>query len=122
MFDFTKHLTIRYRTLPSAILTSIFHVTHIFCYFFSRSSHRRCSIKKGVVRNFAKFAGKHLCQSLFFNKVTSLKPATLLKKETLAQVLFCECCKISKKTFSYRTPPVAAPVKGFCKAPHLRCF
>ena len=29
------------------------------------SSHRRCSIKKGVLRNFAKFTGKHLCQSLF---------------------------------------------------------
>ena len=23
-----------------------------------------------VLRNFAKFAGKHLCQSLFFNKAT----------------------------------------------------
>ena len=28
----------------------------------SRSSHRRCSVKKGVLRNFAKFIGKHLCQ------------------------------------------------------------
>ena len=27
--------------------------------------------KKGVLRNFAKFTGKHLCQSLFFNKVAS---------------------------------------------------
>ena len=25
--------------------------------------------KKGVLRNFAKFTGKHLCRSLFFNKV-----------------------------------------------------
>ena len=25
--------------------------------------------KKGVPRNFAKFTGKHLCQSFFFNKV-----------------------------------------------------
>ena len=25
--------------------------------------------KKGVLRNFAKFIGKHMCQSLFFNKV-----------------------------------------------------
>ena len=25
--------------------------------------------KQGVFRNFAKFTGKHLCQSLFFNKV-----------------------------------------------------
>ena len=34
-----------------------------------RGSHRRCSVKKGVLRNFAKFTGKHLCQCLFFNKV-----------------------------------------------------
>ena len=37
-----------------------------------RSSHRRCSIEKGVSENFAKFAGKHLCQSIFFNKVAGL--------------------------------------------------
>ena len=36
--------------------------------------------KKGVARNFAKFTGKHLCQSLFFNKMAGLRPATLLKK------------------------------------------
>ena len=28
--------------------------------------------KKGVLRNFAKFTGKHLRQSLFFNKVADL--------------------------------------------------
>ena len=33
-----------------------------------RSSHRRCSIKTGVLKNFAKLTGKHLCQSLFFDK------------------------------------------------------
>ena len=38
----------------------------------SRSSHQRCSITKGVLRNFAKFTGKHLCQSFFFNKVAGL--------------------------------------------------
>ena len=38
-----------------------------------RSSHRRCSVRKGVLRTFAKFAGKHLCQSLFFNKVAGLR-------------------------------------------------
>ena len=31
----------------------------------SRSSHQRCSIRKGVFRNFTKFTGIHLCQSLF---------------------------------------------------------
>ena len=33
-----------------------------------RSSHQRSSVKKGAFKNFAKFTGKHLCQSLF-NKV-----------------------------------------------------
>ena len=28
--------------------------------------------KKGVLKNFAKFTGKQLCQSLFFNKVGGL--------------------------------------------------
>ena len=36
--------------------------------------------KKVVLNNFAKFTGKHLCQSLFFHKVAGLRPATLLKK------------------------------------------
>ena len=37
--------------------------------------------KKGVLRNFAKFTGKRLYQSLFFNKVAGLRrPANLLKK------------------------------------------
>ena len=36
--------------------------------------------KKGVIRNVAKFTGKHLCQSLSFNKVAALRPASLLKK------------------------------------------
>ena len=29
-----------------------------------RSSHERCSIRKGVLKNFANFTGKHLCWSL----------------------------------------------------------
>ena len=45
-----------------------------------RSSHQMYSIIKGVLRNFAKFTGKHLCQSLFFNKVVVLSPVSLLKK------------------------------------------
>ena len=50
----------------------------VFLHF--RSSHWRCSIKKGILRNFTKFTGKHLCKSLFFNKVAGLRPAILLKK------------------------------------------
>ena len=50
-----------------------------------RSSHQSYFIKKGVLRNFKKFTGKHLCQSLFFNKVAGLKPETLLKKRLWQQ-------------------------------------
>ena len=45
-----------------------------------RSSRQKVFRKKGVFRNFAKFIGKHLCQSLFFNKAAGLRAATLLKK------------------------------------------
>ena len=56
----------------------------------NRSSRPEIFLKKGVLRNFAKFTGNHLCQRLFFNKVAGLRlifdevaglrPATLLKK------------------------------------------
>ena len=51
---------------------------------FRRSCPKMFS-KKGVLKNFAKFTGKHLCQSVYFNKV-----ANFIKKETLAQVFSCE--------------------------------
>ena len=39
--------------------------------------------KKGVLRNFAKFTGKHLCQRLFFNKVAGVE---LQVNRTLCQI------------------------------------
>ena len=38
-----------------------------------RGSHQRCSIKKDVLKNFTKLTGKHLCQSLFFDKAAGLR-------------------------------------------------
>ena len=37
-----------------------------------RSSRPGVFCEKGVLRNFVNFTGKHLCQSLFFNKVAGL--------------------------------------------------
>ena len=62
---------------------------YVFVVRSYRSSHRRFSVRK-VVRNFGKFTGKHLRQSLFFNSC---------KKETLTQVFCCEFCEISVNTF-----------------------
>ena len=66
---FTKYI------FPSLLINFYYHVVLLL-----RSSHHRCSMKKGFLRNFTKFTGKHLCQKLFFNKVTDLRPATLFKK------------------------------------------
>ena len=46
----------------------------------SRNSRPEVFCKNGDLRNFAKFTEKHMCQSLFFNKVAALRPATLSKK------------------------------------------
>ena len=53
----------------------------------NRSSRLDVFCRIGVFRNFAKFTGKHLCQSLFFNE------------ETQAKLFSCEFCEISKNAF-----------------------
>ena len=46
----------------------------------TRSSHRKCSVEKGVLKNLGKFTGKHLCWSLFFNKGAGLQACNIIKK------------------------------------------
>ena len=50
-----------------------------------RSSRPEVFCKKGILKEFAKSTGKHLCQSLFLNKVAGLRTS-----------------------YFYGTPPVAA--------------
>ena len=50
-----------------------------------RCSRPEVVCKKGVLRNFAQLTGKHMCQSLFFNKVAGLRP----EEETLTQMFSC---------------------------------
>ena len=69
-----------------------------------RGSHQRCSVRIRVVRNFAKFTGKKLCQILFFNKVTGLRPATLFKKILWHRYFPVNFAKFLRTPF-YRTPP-----------------
>ena len=45
---------------------------------------------------------------IIFLEISQNKVAGLVKKETLAQVFSCGFCEISKNTFFYSTPPVAA--------------
>ena len=61
----------------------------------SRSNHRRCSVKKGVLKNFTKFTQKHL----------------LIKNKTPTQVLSCGFCETFKNTCS--TEPHHAYASGY---------
>ena len=79
-----------------------------FFKFFSqsgsyRSSHGRCSVKKGVPRNFAKVTGKHLCQSLFLNRVAGHMPATLLKKRLWHRCFYGNFAKFLATPFLQNT-------------------
>ena len=79
-----------------------------FSYFFSsvsivdfqraniscRSSHQRRSIKKCVLKSFAKFTGKHLYQSLLFLIKLHSEVCNFVKKDTLAQVFSYKFCEI----------------------------
>ena len=50
--------------------------TNVYLYLrtsMDRSSRPEVFCKKGVLRNLTKFTGKHLCQGLFFNKVSGLR-------------------------------------------------
>ena len=52
-------------------------------------------LEKVVYKNFAKFTGKHLCQSLFFNKVAGLRP-NISKKDLMIINRSHQMCSIKK--------------------------
>ena len=60
-----------------------------------RSCHWRGSVRKGVLRNFAIFRGKHLWGPLAWN---------FIKIETQTQIFSGEFCEISKNTFLAEHP------------------
>ena len=69
----------------------------------TRSNHKRCYVIKGVLRNFAKFTEKHLCQLLFYNKVAGPESATLIKKRLWHRCFPMNFAKFLRTTF-HRTP------------------
>ena len=68
-----------------------------------RNNHQRCSMKKGIVRNFGKCAGKHLCQSFFFNKFAGLRLPTLLKKRLWHRRYLVNFVKLLRTPFLQNT-------------------
>ena len=75
------------------------------------SSHQRCSVRKSVFRSFIKFTRKHMCHSLFFNKVTGLMPATLLKNRLWHRCFQVNFVKFLRKLFFTEHPWTTSSVK-----------
>ena len=67
------------------------------------TSHPEVFCKKDVLKNFSKFAGKHLCQSIFLNKAASLRPATLLKRDS-GRCFLVKHAKFLRTPFLQNTP------------------
>ena len=57
-----------------------------------------------ALKNFTKLTGRHLCWSLFLNKVVGLA-CNFIEKEIPKKVFFCKFCEKFKKHLFYRTPP-----------------
>ena len=74
---------------------------NIMTLWYSESSHPEMFCKKGSFRNFAKFTGKHLCQSFVFNKVAGL----VISNSPFLTARFI--CIDNRKTLSKNTRPNA---------------
>ena len=96
------------------VILQIFFQKIIVKHITKRSSHQGCSVKKGVLRNFAKFTGKHLCQNLFFLIKLQASACNSIKKEALAQSCPVNFAKFLSTPF-YRTPPGDC----FCHGCHM---
>ena len=69
-------------------------------HILDRSSHRRCSVRKDVLRNFAKFTGKHLCQGLF---MSGPKACNFIKKRLWHRCFPVNFAKVLRTLFLQNT-------------------
>ena len=68
-----------------------------------RSSHSRCSVRTGVLRNFTKFTGKHLCQSFFLIKLQTSSLQLYFKKRLWHRCFPVNFVKFLRAPFFLRT-------------------
>ena len=64
-----------------------------------KSSHQRCSVKKSVLRIFAKFTRNTCARVSFFNKVEGLRPATLIKEKLCYRCFLVNFAKFLRTPF-----------------------
>ena len=91
-FEICKNFKNTYFEQHLRTTASVFQLA-LLCFHFQKQSPE-VSVRKGTLRNFKKFTGKHLCQSLCFNKACNF-----IKREFMAMVFSCEFFEISMNTF-----------------------
>ena len=77
-----------FQFLPSSV-ASVVTFDYLNDYFSIpqyRSSQRRCSRKKAVLKSFPVFTEKDLCGSLFLVKLQAFRPAAVLKRDSNTDV------------------------------------
>ena len=76
------------------ILSEGIFLTFLFYLSVYRSSHRRHSVKKCGLKQFVIFTGKHLCWSLFFNKLQECPLDILVQLIVQGSTIYCSkiCC------------------------------
>ena len=102
-----------------------------------RSSRLEVFCRKDVLKNVAKFRGKHLCQSLFFNKVAGLRRnftkflrapfftehrGWLLLDVFVVNLIYLRCSHDICKHLNWRNYKKSKAVNCCCKAAHLGCL
>ena len=63
-----------------------------------RRSHRRCSIKKAILKHFVTLTGKHLRRGLFFNKVAGHQACNFIKKRLQHRYYLANIRKFIRRT------------------------
>ena len=69
----------------------------------NRSSRSQLFFKISVPKTLSKFTGKHLCRSLFSDKVSDWRPATLLKRVSVTGCFPVNFAKVLTSPFLQNT-------------------
>ena len=100
-------------------MTILINYTGKFCYRHENFQNTEAATQD-FLKNFTKFIGKHLCQSLFLNKVAGLRQANLLKKRLLHKYFSVNFVKFLRTTFLQTT--VSQNMKAYVTVAGYSCL
>ena len=82
-----------------SVISSTQIACDVMCVQYVQKQPPEVFFKKGVLKNFASFTGKHLCWSLFFNKVADLRVCNFIEKRLQHRYIPVELAKFYEHLF-----------------------